>query len=103
MAKFYITAVRISSNNTISHVLAHIPNGIGRMNRGEIYSKSEVVSAIQSGHVFITSTFNYSRGKWSEGSRVSIVNINRVNYLRSIADDTQTDNLGNLLLIDELR
>ena len=66
-------------------------------------SKSDIVTYLQQKHIFTTAVFNYSLGKWSEGSDISIVVVNNIQYLRTDPDRTAKDNLSNLLLIDELR
>ncbi len=105
MSKFYITAIREKSGNPsfITDVLVHSPVSAGRLSKGRVFTKNEVISALSLGHTFKTATYNYSKGSWSEGANVSTIHIGYSTYLRTDKDSTARDNLGNLLLIDELR
>ncbi|QNN44494.1 DUF3892 domain-containing protein [Pedobacter roseus] len=104
MSLFYVTAIRHSSDPAfISHILIHSPNGKGRMNKGVILSKADVINHLENGHEFKTAVFNYSTGQWNNGADIGTVRIGLTTYLRTDKDSTTKDNLGNLLLIDELR
>ncbi|UPK72454.1 DUF3892 domain-containing protein [Chitinophaga filiformis] len=103
MARYYITAIRKSNNGShISHVLVHSTTGEGRLGKGTVYSKAQIISFMV-GHTFQTVTYNYSDGSWRIGADVGKVRVAGVDYLRTDRDSTARDNLGNLLLIDELR
>lgn len=104
MSLFYVTAIRYSSDPAfISHVLVHSPSGPGRMYKGIITSKADLIAQISRGHTFKTAVYNYSQGNWSNGADIGTVRIGTTTYLRTDRDSTSRDNLGNLLHIDELR
>lgn len=104
MSKFYVTAIREGANPSfITHVLVHSPVSAGRLSKGRILSKDEVISSMNLGHTYTTATYNYSNGSWSEGANIGTVRIGYITYLRTDRDSTARDNLGNLLIIDELR
>ncbi|WP_262152685.1 DUF3892 domain-containing protein [Chryseobacterium foetidum] len=105
MSNFYITAIRTKSGNPsfITDVLVHSPVSAGRLSNGRVFTKDEVISSLSLGHTFKTATYNYTTGSWSNGANVGTVRIGYVTYLRTDRDSTARDNLGNLLLIDEIR
>jgi hypothetical protein len=105
MSQFYITAVRYSTTNPqhITHVLVHTPTAMsGRLNRGQERTKNQVIADLAYNN-YNTALYNYNKGTWTEGAAVSTIEILGVTYLRTLADSTRRDNLGNLLHIDELR
>ncbi|WP_175546226.1 DUF3892 domain-containing protein [Epilithonimonas mollis] len=81
----------------------HSPLSTGRLTKGRILTKNEVIASMHLGHTYSTATYNYLRGSWSEGANIGTVRVGSVLYLRTDKDSTARDNLGNLLLIDELR
>ncbi len=104
MSTFYITAVRYSSDPShISHVMVHTPTESGRLSKGEIRIKNEVITSMGQKNTYKTAVHNYNTGKWNNGAEIGTVNIGNTTYLRTDPDKTAKDNLGNLLLIDELR
>lgn len=104
MSLFYVTAIKYSSDPAfISHVLVHSPSGSGRMNKGLVMSKADVISNMNSGNTFKTAVYNYAMGLWNKGADIGTVRVGTATYLRTDRDSTSRDNLGNLLHIDELR
>lgn len=104
MSNFYVTAIRESDNSSsITHVLVHSPASNGRLKKGVIFSRNEIITSMGLGNTFKTATYNYNRGSWSEGANIGTVRVGLTIYLRTDRDSTARDNLGNLLLIDELR
>lgn len=104
MSLFYITAIRYSSDPAfISHVLVHSPSAAGRMQKGIITSKADVIAQLRNGHTFKTAVYNYTTGKWHNGAEIGTVQVDSTIFLRTDRDSTSKDNLGNLLHIDELR
>lgn len=104
MSTFYITAVRYSSTNPqhITHVLVHASAGYNRITRGQEKTKNQVIADLAN-NTYKTMMYKYTAGHWTVGSQVSTVQISGVTYLRTVPDNTQKDNLGKLLHIDELR
>ncbi|WP_390882555.1 DUF3892 domain-containing protein [Chryseobacterium paludis] len=105
MSIFYVTAVRYSSDHShISHVLVHSPENVGgRLTKGIILSKEQVITNIGQGHIYTTAIHSYRDQCWKYGAKIGIVSVGFNRYLRTDRDSTSTDNLENLLLIDELR
>lgn len=102
MANYYITAVGKSNNDShISHALVHAPTERGRLSKGTVYSKAQIIG-FMSNHTFQTVTYDYSDGCWRIGADVGKIRVAGVDYLRTDRDSTARDNLGNLLLIDEI-
>jgi hypothetical protein len=102
---YYVTAVRYSNNGShISHVLIHNP-GIesGRLLKGRVLSKEDVIKLIRNKDIVKTATFDYKSGSWHKGANINTVHNGVNSYLRTDADSTLRDNLGHLMLIDELR
>lgn len=103
MAKYYISAIRKSNvDSHITHVLVHSPISEGRFYKGIVYSKSDIIR-LMADNTFRTATYDYTNGCWRNGAEVGKVRIGGVEYLRTDRDASPRDNLGNLLLIDELR
>lgn len=105
MSTFYVTAVRYSSDPSyISHVMVHTPSTeSGRLTKGVVRSKNEVITSMGQNNIYKTAVYNYNTGKWNNGAEIGTVNIGNTTYLRTDPDKTAKDNLGNLLLIDEMR
>lgn len=104
MSTFYITAVRYSSTNPqhIANVLVHSSAGNNRLTKGQERTKNQIIADL-SNNTYRTAIYNYTDGCWNAGAQVSSVQISGVTYLRTVPDNTQRDNLGNLLHIDELK
>lgn len=101
---YYLTAVKYSSNGSnITHGLLHSPAiDNGRLQKGTIKTKVEIMTLIRNGNSIITAVFNYGDSLWKIGAEIGISRNGSTVYLRTNADSTVIDNLGNLLLIDEL-
>jgi len=102
MVEFYISAIS-HFNGHISSVLVHTGVAGNRLSKGLVVDKSTVIQRINQGQTFKTVTYNYTQGEWRAGAKVTVVNIGGNLFLRTMPDSTLRDNLGNLLLIDEIR
>lgn len=94
-ADFGISAVRFNATHThIDKVRAHSDNGdlIGVSSEN---SRQEVVAAIKQGISFIT-IFKRDANKWDKGQPVRIIAINGQEYLKTVENKTEVDNLDNL-------
>ncbi|MEC4036914.1 DUF3892 domain-containing protein [Myroides odoratimimus] len=104
MKHFYITAIKYSNDYThISQVLIHSSNEKGRLNKGKICNKNQIIELLEKGSIIETANYDYEDGYWKIGANVGIVTVDSKKYLRSDPDSIESDNLGNLLLIDEIR
>ncbi|SDF61846.1 DUF3892 domain-containing protein [Chitinophaga filiformis] len=103
MSTYYITAIRKSNNDShITHVLVHSPTDRGRLSKGAVHTKADIITHMKQ-HSFKTAIYNYTNGDWNEGADVGVVRVGSIDYLRTDRDSTARDNLGNLLLIDEIK
>ena len=94
-ADYCISSVRYNDDHThIIKVRVHIDSG-DTMSSATEWTRSEVVTAIESGKTFITIT-RTSDGKWNKGEDVRIITVNGVKYIRTDANSKPSDNLGNL-------
>lgn len=94
-ADYCISAVRFNDEgNYIDQVRVHKDKG-NAMGDAEIWSRDEVVSALESNYTFIT-ILNGNQGIWDEGQKVNIVQVNGNKYLRTDEDHNPSDNLNNL-------
>ena len=66
-----------------------------KMSKGQVFSRQEIIKAIESGSAVITIRRN-DDGKWVRGERVIVVVINEVKYIKTVANEDECDNLGSL-------
>jgi Protein of unknown function (DUF3892) len=59
------------------------------------WKRSEVVSSLEAGNTFVTIVKD-TNGEWDLGAEVGIVTVRGTKYIRTDADATAEDNLGNL-------
>ncbi len=62
---------------------------------GKIWSRSQVVSSIESGDSFIT-ILKSEDGKWKRGEDVHIIEVKGEKYIRTDKNEIEKDNLGDL-------
>ena len=94
-ADYGISAVRYNSAHThIDRVKAHPDNG-DTIGSPIEKSRQEVISAIKGGTTFVTIIKN-SEGKWIKGQPVFIIRINGTEYIKTVDNGKQSDNLENL-------
>ena len=57
--------------------------------------RDDVLDSLRNNESFCTITMG-SNNKWIQGAKVEMVTINSRDYIKSVKDSTETDNLGNL-------
>jgi len=93
-ADYGISAVIINSEGHVNQLKVHKDKG-NVIGDGELWSREQVVSALEKNYTFIT-LLNYNQGVWSEGQEVGVVHVNKDKYIRTDQDQTPSDNLENL-------
>lgn len=94
-ADYGISAVKYNAAHThIDRVRAHPDKGdtIGAYSE---YARADVVAAIKKGTTFVTILMG-AEGKWKKGQPVYIINVNGVEYLKTVDNGKASDNLENL-------
>jgi hypothetical protein len=94
-ADYLISAVRYNAQEThIDKVRAHPDNGES-VGSGTAVERLTVVSRLDDGYTVVT-IYKGSDDKWRRGATVRKVIIDGNSYIRTDADKTKADNLGNL-------
>jgi len=94
-ADYLISAVRYNTAEThIDAVRVHEDNG-DSVGPGGTWTRASVVKSLEAGHTFVT-IYQGGNDKWQRGAEVRIVRIAGQKYIRTDADATPKDNLGNL-------
>jgi hypothetical protein len=93
-ADFLISHVERDSNGNVLKVLLHIDNGES-VARGIVKTKDEVISLIKAGYSVKTIIWGYP--KWKQGAEVVCVKVNLGEFLRTNRNQTDNDNLDNLI------
>jgi len=94
-ADYLISAVRYNTDHThITDVKVHEDKD-DKVGKGEIHSRQTVVDAINNGTTFVT-IYKDSEDKWSKGQKVFVINVNGTNYLKTVDNGKEEDNLENL-------
>ena len=94
-ADYLISAVRYNSEHThVDQVLAHedTDESVGE---GKIYNRQTIVDAIKNGTTFVT-IYKNDQGKWSKGQKVYVINVNGTDYIKTVDNGKEEDNLENL-------
>jgi len=93
-ANFLISAVRYNSDHThIIQVQQHVDSDTS-VGIGQVVSRQTVVSNIKSRYTYATIYSN--DGKRKLGQRIIIDPVNGIEYIKTLADRTTRDNLGEL-------
>lgn len=96
-ADYLITGVRYDKDQTyIDYVKVREDKGEKAGSEDIIYKRETIVKAIDDGETFITSYFDKEKNGWKRGAIVSIIEIDKIKYLRSDKNKTKKDNLENL-------
>lgn len=94
-ADYLISAVRYNDAEThIEKVRVRLDNG-DSVGPASEWARSEVIARLEAGHSFVT-IVKGSDGNWHKGATVRIVVIHGEKFIRTDADQTKEDNLGNL-------
>ncbi|NMC67403.1 MAG: DUF3892 domain-containing protein [Spirochaetales bacterium] len=91
---YWISEVCYNSQNTHIVQVKIYPQGKVSPGNGEIWPRESVVNYLENGYNIYTMT--YENGKWVSGAKVKIVNIRGIKYIKTVADATTKDNLGDL-------
>jgi hypothetical protein len=93
-ADYLISAVRYNAAEThIEKVRVHVDNG-DSVGPASDWTRAEVIARLEAGYTFVT-IFKQD-GKWQKGAEVRVVTIHDEKFIRTDADRTKEDNLGNL-------
>ncbi|KTF31463.1 DUF3892 domain-containing protein [Xanthomonas vesicatoria] len=93
-ADYGISAVRYNAAHThINRVRAHPDNG-DTIGAAAEYERAAIVKAIKDGNSFITIVS--SGGNWQKGQPVYIIKVNGVEYIKTVDNGKEQDNLENL-------
>ena len=94
-ADYGIAACRYNSEHThIDKVIAHSDNG-ENFGPAVEYSRQEVITSIKAGKSFLT-IFKNSAGNWGKGQPLIIITINGKEYIKTVDNNKEIDNLENL-------
>jgi len=94
-ADYCISAVNYSEDpKHIKEAKVHQDEG-DTIGPGKIWSRSQIVSSIESGHSFIT-ILRSEDGKWKRGEDVHVIKVNGKKYIRTDKNEIEEDNLGDL-------
>lgn len=94
-ADYGISAVKYNAAHThIDKVGAHLDNGDTIGAYSEV-ARVDVVAAIRQGTTFVT-IFKSTDGKWQKGQPVYIIKVKGVDYIKTVDNGKEADNLENL-------
>ncbi len=94
-ADYVITQVSYSEGHKhIDEVKIFAVGAEEKLISGQLMHREDVISLLDSGKTVITATVK--DGKWYEGADVFKEKINEVEYIKTVKDDTEKDNLGEL-------
>jgi Protein of unknown function (DUF3892) len=94
-ADYLISAVRYNAAEThIDAVKLHEDRG-DTVGSSVEKSRQEIVALLE-GDATISTIFKTQEGKWRQGAEVRIITVEGTKYIRTDADATKADNLGNL-------
>ena len=101
MALYFISGVWKNSNGVITHLNLHktINNGQS-FDAGVKTAENKVIALIALGNIIRTLRWSYPA--WSPEQDVRIINVGTSKYLRSVKDGVPTNNLDNLIIMDQL-
>jgi len=94
-ADYAISAVRYNVRHThIDKVRVHPDNG-DSIGESTEWTRADVIAAIKRGTTFVT-IFKNKDGKWEKGQPVYIIRVNGVEYIKTVDNGKEEDNLENL-------
>ncbi len=94
-ADYGISAVHYNQEHThIERVKVHRDNG-DTIGEPVDYSRQQVIDAIKRKVTFVT-IFRASSGGWSKGQPVFSIIVNRKEFIKTVENDKEEDNLENL-------
>ncbi|WP_428069743.1 DUF3892 domain-containing protein [Chryseobacterium gambrini] len=93
-ADYLISHIERDSNGNILRVLIHIDKG-DTVSKGYVKTENEVIDLLKKGYKIETIIWDYP--KWQRGANVHYVSVNSTEYLRTNRNETDKDNLDNLI------
>lgn len=94
-ADYLISAVRYNSEHShITHLKVREDKG-DTVGVGENYTRQTVVNAINNETSFIT-IYKSESNEWKKGAKVYIFKVNGTNYIKTVDNQKEEDNLGGL-------
>lgn len=94
-ADFGISEVRFNAPHTHIDKVRVRPDNEKSFGLPIEYSRLDIVSAIRKGTSFVT-IFKGDEGNWNKGQSVFVIRINGQDYIKSVENKTEKDNLDNL-------
>lgn len=101
MANYYITGVWKAAG-VITSVMLHNVDYSNNLLLGKKTAEQSAIALIEAGHNIKTLKWDYSKGWWSTGASVTVVQLGLKKFLRTSKDATVTDNLDNLILMNHI-
>lgn len=89
---YWVSARRTDSAGRIAFLKVHVAND-NWLNDWTNWSRQDVVSSIKNGKVFCTV---YDSNGWKQGSKINVIRVNNIDYLRTDSNLFAKDNLDNL-------
>jgi hypothetical protein len=96
---YFISGVWKDNTGNITHVMLHEVNEKNEYVLGVKTPVSTVISLINKNYSVITITWNYP--SWKRGAKVIVVNEKGIEYLRTVANSTEKDNLDNSIPMND--
>ncbi len=94
-ADYGISAVRYNSDNTHIAMLRIHPDNGDSIGASEDKARQTIIEMIKKGSSFVTIT-KTAEGKWNKGQPVYIIQVNGTEYLKTVDNGKECDNLENL-------
>ena len=93
-ADYLISSVRRDSYGVVIEVMLHADKG-DVISKIGIKTKDDIISLLKKGKTVCTILWGYP--KWNKGAKVDYVNNSNGEYLRTNRNNTDKDNLDNLI------
>jgi hypothetical protein len=94
-ADYFISGVWKDNAGDVTHVMLHEVNEKNEYKKGEKNPLRTVINLINRNKLVMTITWGYPG--WKKGALVTVVSENGKEYLRTVANATEKDNLDNSL------
>jgi len=101
LASYFISGVWKDDKDNITHVLLHIVDENNTFQYGVKTEESKAINLLKQGYTIITITWGYPG--WEKGAKVTYVNSNNREYLRTVANASIKDNLDNSIDMNSIR
>ncbi len=101
LANYFISGVWKDNNDNIMYVLLHTVNDDNSFQDGVKTAESTAINLLKQRNTIKTITWGYP--EWQIGATVTYVNNNNREYLKTVANTTQKDNLDNAINMKSIR